>query len=726
VRLPRGPERASTCTFVAGNIPRRTGFQRVSAHTLDEVKDKGKGAENLIWLASRQSGRADPSLLAADDILAALTGRIAELEARVSQLLAEVDPELPSVDSEQRGALSAPKPDASRGDDKTRDARVATDAELTRASEERRMLATEMRLLREAFQEARRSQPPAAPRPNAAEVQIAPDVRTAIADEMRSLLSELLADFRARVPVPSPVEHVSDHTEAIPQVVAAATPIAEEVVEDLKAAPPVVDVVAAEPAPILEHVDAPVLRTTGPLLDDVADLQPAPVLADTLATDLGPTQASASIVEHIDELVRPASKPLSDKSVADLNEPEPETPTGALPVEELPAQPAAAIVEESEEFFGAESAPSIHTIDQVAPLEPAPAAVEEHVFGHAELFAPIVDEYVEGLRRPEALPPIDTFEAGPALAQPIEPTAALPEPPPIETIELSAPEPIVPIVDEYVTEMRLPEAPPPIEAIELTAAQAEPIEPIVDEYVEDVHRNEQLEPIVDNYVVPPSDVTFTSAPSHTPDPRLAALWDAAPLPTEVENAPASQIEPSSFITEEFIAETRPLDVPEEPYPPQELAPHQTIEYVPPPAEFTPPPIEYLPEPPAVVEPQWDAPAEPLITERESSPSFSSLYPELTVADERGLHQIQVVISPIHSFPRLLETERRIRALSTVNALHLRDFRNGVATLTVSVGEAISPAEFGAVIQMLESLHLRLEGTSQSSVELRAEDEPPSA
>ena len=77
--------------------------------------------------------------------------------------------------------------------------------------------------------------------------------------------------------------------------------------------------------------------------------------------------------------------------------------------------------------------------------------------------------------------------------------------------------------------------------------------------------------------------------------------------------------------------------------------------------------------------------------------------------------VQVVISPIHSFPRLLETERRIRALSTVNALHLRDFRNGVATLNVSVGEAISPAEFGAVIQMLESLHLRLEGTTGSSV-----------
>ena len=673
------------------------------------MKDKGKGAENLIWLASRQSGRADPSLLAADDILGALTGRIAELEARVSQILSEVDPKLP---------------DASRGTEKIRDARGETDAELTRASEERRMLATEMRLLREAFQEARRGQLPAGGGANAAEAQIVPDLRTAVADEMRSLLTELLADFRSRALAP-PVQNVPAESEPTVPVVAAATPIVEEVVEDL-IAPPVVDVVASEPPAIVEQVDAPTLPTTRPPMDEyVADLQPAPALADTLATDLGPAEASGSIVEHIDELVRPASTPLSDKSVADLNETEPVTPTGALPVEELPAQAAAAIVEESEEFFGVESAPSINAIDQVAPHEVAPAVVDEHVFGPAEPLAPIVDEYVEELRRPEALLPIDTFEVGPALAQPIEPIAALPEPPPIETIELSAPnEPVEPIVDEYVTELRLPEAPPPIEAIELTAAQAEPIEPIVDEYVEDVHRDEPVEPTIDGYAVPPTEVTFTFAPAPTPDPRLAALWDAAPLPTEAENAPAPQIEPPSFITEEFIAETRPVDVPEEPYPPQELAPHQTIEYVPPPVEFAPPPIEFLPEPPAIAEPKWDAPAEPLITEHEPSPSFSSLYPELTVADERGLHQIQVVISPIHSFPRLLETERRIRALSTVNALHLRDFRNGVATLTVSVGEAISPAEFGAVIQMLESLHLRLEGTTGSSVELRAEDEPP--
>jgi hypothetical protein len=424
----------------------------------------------------------------------------------------------------------------------------------------------------------------------------------------------------------------------------------------------------------------------------VADLRPAPALDDTLATDLDPVEASGSIVEHVDQLIRPITKP----QIA---------PVSVSPIEAAPTQSATPIVEGYVELFGSESPPPIDTADlEIAPPE---SVIDEHVFGPAEPLAPIIDEYVEELRRPEALSPIETFEVGPASAEPIEPSIdeyveELRQP---EPLELSAPsEPIAPIVDEYVTGTRLPESLPPIEAIEL---QAEPIPPIVD-----------------GYVVPPIDITFTSPPVPAPDPRLAALWDAAPLPTEAETAPASQIEPPSFITEELIAETRPLDVPEEPYPPQELAPHQTIEYVPPPVEFAPPPIEHLPEPPAIAEPQWEAPPEPLLTEREPSPSFSSLYPELTVADERGLHQIQVVISPIHSFPRLLETERRIRALSTVNALRLRDFRNGVATLTVSVGEAISPAEFGAVIQMLESLHLRLEGTTHSTVELRAEDQPP--
>ena len=598
------------------------------------MKDKGTGAENLIWLASRQGGRAHPSSLAADDILAGLTGRIAELEARVSAILAEVEPEPPRADSESGHALSAPKADKSRGTDKmSRDARVEADAELTRASEERRMLATEMRLLREAFQEARSNQLSAGAGANAIERRIAPDVRAAIADEMRSLLTELLADFRAQAAPPPPTAAVVETTEAV-----VATPgVPEQLVEDVDTVAPV---------------------------------------ADRAATIEAPIESVESVIEPADEFVRPAfTEPIVEEDVEELRRPEPIAPADIFAAEPAPVEPAAGTVEDS---FAAEAPAVIEPIPfEPALPEAAPLPVDTHVFEPIEPPAPIVDDYEE-LRR-----------------QAIELTAA-------------PAEPTEPVVDEYVEEFRRPEAPPPIEAIELTAAPAEQIEPFVADYMEDVVRHEPIEPMIDPHVVPANDVTMTPpAPMPAPDTRLAALWDAASLPTELETAPDSPVEPAAFITEEFIAETNSLEIPEAPYPAQEFPLEQTIELAPPPpVEFTPPPpLEFAPEPPAIVEP-------------EPAPTF----PELRVADDAGLHQIQIVISPIHSFSRLLETEARIRALSTVNALHLRDFRNGVATFAVAVGEAISPAEFGAVIQMLQELHLRLEGTTQTTVELRAEDE----
>ena len=598
------------------------------------MKDKGTGAENLIWLASRQGGPAHPSSLAADDILAGLTGRIAELEARVSAILAEVEPEPPRVESESGRALSAPKADKSRGTDKmSRDARVEADAELTRASEERRMLATEMRLLREAFQEARSNQLSAGAGANAIERRIAPDVRAAIADEMRSLLTELLADFRAQAAPPPPTAAVVETTEAV-----VATPgVPEQLVEDVDTVAPV---------------------------------------ADRAATIEAPIESVESVIEPADEFVRPAfTEPIVEEDVEELRRPEPIAPADIFAAEPAPVEPAAGIVEES---FAAEAPPLIEPIPFEAALaEAAPLPVDTHFFEPIEPAASTVDDYEE-LRR-----------------QAIELTAA-----PVEPIE--------PLVDEYVEEFRRPEAPAPIEAIEPTAPPADQIEPFVADYMEDVVRHEPIEPMIDPHVVPANDVTMTPpAPMPAPDTRLAALWDAASLPTELATAPDSPVEPAAFVTEEFIAETNSLEIPEAPYPAQEFPLEQTIELAPPPpVEFTPlPPLEFAPEPSAIVEP-------------EPAPTF----PELRVADDAGLHQIQIVISPIHSFSRLLETEARIRALSTVNALHLRDFRNGVATFAVAVGEAISPAEFGAVIQMLQELHLRLEGTTQTTVELRAEDE----
>ena len=293
----------------------------------------------------------------------------------------------------------------------------------------------------------------------------------------------------------------------------------------------------------------------------------------------------------------------------------------------------------------------------------------------------------------------------PVLSEPraeIVPEALVLEPPTtiVEHVdELVRPIRSEPIVDEDVAELRVPE---PIAQSSVPPVEARPPEPaaMIESVQENASSTQQIEAIE-----PP-------APPTVPDARIDALWEAAAPPeTMAELAPAPVIE--------FVP----------PPPLVDFAPAPAIEFAPaPPIDVmrAPATIDFAPAAePEIVEREPEARPEPF-SEAVPAAAPAPTLPEPGAAVAQGLHQIQIVIAPIHSFPRLLETERRIRALSAVNALRLRDFRNGVATFAVAVAEAISPAEFGAVIQMLQDLHLRLEGSSQSSVELRAEDEPPTA
>ncbi len=307
-------------------------------------------------------------------------------------------------------------------------------------------------------------------------------------------------------------------------------------------------------------------------------------------------------------------------------------------------------------------------VEQLLPeLSPATEIESEDIL--AETSLPIVEEHVEEFRKPAApLGPSeelgrDVVEVGPpqrVFDEYIE-----------EFVEPRIAEP----VDEYVEELRAAEGPPASE-IEIDLPH-EPSEPIVDEYI--VELRPEISP-------------------ETPavDANVEALWEAAPpaaAPTPFDSV--------SFITDEFIAATRP-------------GPSQEAD------------VDTGALPPLIDVPAFaEAEAPPPITEPMSAPTQIPAS-EPAVSEERGVRQIQVRISPVHSFPRLIEIQGRIQSLSSVHALQLRDFRNGVATFAVGVAEAISPQEFGAVIQMLENLHLRLEGTGQNSVELRAEDDVPSA
>jgi len=235
-----------------------------------------------------------------------------------------------------------------------------------------------------------------------------------------------------------------------------------------------------------------------------------------------------------------------------------------------------------------------------------------------------------------------------------------------------------------------------------------------------------------------------SMPATTPDASIVAMWEAVPAPTSPSAPPeAAQpqaptevltvppmpiatiatapivVERASFITDEFILETSPLlrarvvEAPAiiEPAVPEIESPAARFEVAEPieaePIEAEPIEAEPVADQPVVRAPLIEQP----ITHSEPAP-----------APQQASNRIQLVISPIASFSRLLEIQGRLAAIASIRELQLRDYRNGVAIFALTVGESISAHEFGAVVQML-GFGLRLLGATQMNVELRLDDAP---
>ena len=230
-----------------------------------------------------------------------------------------------------------------------------------------------------------------------------------------------------------------------------------------------------------------------------------------------------------------------------------------------------------------------------------------------------------------------------------------------------------------------------------------------------------------------------SMPATTPDASIVAMWEAVPAPTSPSAPPeAAQpqaptevltvppmpiatiatapivVERASFITDEFILETSPLlraRVVEEPA----IIEPAVLEIEPPAARVEV--AEPIEAEPIQAEPVGEQPVvrAPLIAQpiTHSAPAPTP---------QQASNRIQLVISPIASFSRLLEIQGRLAAIASIRELQLRDYRNGVAIFALTVGESISAHEFGAVVQML-GFGLRLLGATQMNVELRLDDAP---
>jgi hypothetical protein len=88
-------------------------------------------------------------------------------------------------------------------------------------------------------------------------------------------------------------------------------------------------------------------------------------------------------------------------------------------------------------------------------------------------------------------------------------------------------------------------------------------------------------------------------------------------------------------------------------------------------------------------------------------------------------EIQVVLSPISSFPRLVELERRLQGMPVVRTVYARDFRNGVATLAIGLRHPMTVDEFATSVTKLDYPRLRIVSTSGYVLELRIDTEASS-
>src|SRR5438874_2385560 len=143
------------------------------------------------------------------------------------------------------------------------------------------------------------------------------------------------------------------------------------------------------------------------------------------------------------------------------------------------------------------------------------------------------------------------------------------------------------------------------------------------------------------------------------------------------------------------------------------------------------------QPPPVVEeeelfarpsekPSETPPATPELTLVEREPVRSVAESEqLTPEREEGAaptSNIVLMLSPVPSFARLVDIERRIQSLAQVRTLYVRDFRGGVATLAVGLRVPMQVNELWSAIATLEQPRFALQRSGGTSLELRIEGE----
>jgi hypothetical protein len=232
------------------------------------------------------------------------------------------------------------------------------------------------------------------------------------------------------------------------------------------------------------------------------------------------------------------------------------------------------------------------------------------------------------------------------------------------------------------------------------------------------------------YSAPPAQQPY-SAPPPPPSNITAPTPAPAPAPAQPYQAP-----PSSYNAPQAQPFSRPTVVP--PAQPDRPALVEDIDVAPAAASapFAPPPVAAPPPPmpapqpaaaPAPVAPPPVAAAPPPIPAPPAAPAPAAAAParEWVATPSEPIGEVQVVLSPISSFPRLVELERRLQGMPVVRTVYARDFRNGVATLAIGLRHPMTVDEFATAVTKLDYPRLRIVSTSGYVLELRIDSEASS-
>ena len=99
----------------------------------------------------------------------------------------------------------------------------------------------------------------------------------------------------------------------------------------------------------------------------------------------------------------------------------------------------------------------------------------------------------------------------------------------------------------------------------------------------------------------------------------------------------------------------------------------------------------------------------------------------TAAAERGraarpTDELEIVVSQVPAFARLVELERRIQELPIVRTIYVRDYQDGVVRLAVGLRAPSTAGEFAALVARIARPRLTVLGSAGATLELRLEGE----